>query len=242
MWLCWSGGDELAGDRHQDLVEFGPHHVLELKPAGAFPELNLFVVGQVDRDRFRARVGLTRVVECVVGVEVGVRARALALVRLGHREAALEPGQEARVAGQLRAPRLVLEQHVCFRPRLVAREPIEVGLDRPDHDVERVALHVEPGKIARLILVGLQGRGPELEVPAKTGVVRERCGLAQARRGVPGRRLEGLVVGNRDEPPRAVTADDGVEPEQVGRLLDLVLASRRPGTAPHLAAAHRPRE
>src|SRR5688572_32425767 len=43
------GGDQGLGDRHQDLVEFGAHRVLELQSPRALLELHALVVGQVDR-------------------------------------------------------------------------------------------------------------------------------------------------------------------------------------------------
>ena len=76
MCDCWSCGDERVGDGHQDLVELGAHRVLELEPPRALLELDLLVVGQVDGDGLRAGVGVAGVVEDVVGVQVGVRARA----------------------------------------------------------------------------------------------------------------------------------------------------------------------
>ena len=202
--------DHLAGDRHQDAVELGPHHVLELEPAGALPELHRLVVGQVDGDGLGARVGVARVVEGVVCVEVGVRARALALVGLRHREPALQRGEERRVACQPRAPGLVLEQDVRLGPGLLPEQAVDVGLDRADDHIDPVGLHVEPRQVARLILVGFEGPGAKLEIPPEAGVVGERRRLPELG-GCPahGRGVD-LVVGDGHEPSGTVPAHDGV--------------------------------
>ena len=100
-------------------------------------ELHLLVVRQVDRDGLRARVAVAGVVDDVVGVEVGVGARASRPCR--------RPAPAGRAAARAASPRTrealaplqVLDQHVGLERGLVAEQLVLVGLDRPDHEVER---------------------------------------------------------------------------------------------------------
>jgi hypothetical protein len=163
-------GDQRTGDGHHDLVELGPHGVLELQTARALGELDLLVVGQVDGDRLGAGVGVAGVVDHVVGVEIGVGARGLLLVGGPAPASPLQlraAGGEALQAG---APLHVLDEHEALVRGLVAVALVLVGLDRPDDHVDRVVLHVHPGHVAGLVLVGAQGFGAEREVALESGL------------------------------------------------------------------------
>ena len=74
--------NEHFGNRNEDLVEFGLHRVLQLQASRAFGQLNLFVVGQVDGDRLRARIRIASVINGIVGVQIRVRTRGFGLVRV----------------------------------------------------------------------------------------------------------------------------------------------------------------
>ncbi len=213
-------GDQHVGDRHQDLVELGAHAVLQLEPAGALLQLHDLVVGQVDRDRLRSGVRPTRVVHRVVGVEVGVASRHLPLVGLRHREAALERGQQRRKPGEPIAPLPVLDQHDRLEARLVVVQPVLVHLDRPDHDVDGVVLHVHPRHVAGAVVVGQQRLGAELEVALEARV------LGELRRRRELLRRDGDLLHKRlairDRAERAVlrAPHEGVQaPQRVGHAL-----------------------
>ncbi len=152
-------GDQFAGDGHQDAVEFGPHRVLELQPAGPLGQLDFLVVGQVDRDRLRTGVALTGVVHHVVSVEFRVGSRGLSFVRIRNGQAALQIGQESGVARQPLAPLHVLDQHVTGEAGFGAEQLVLVRFDRADDDVETVVLHVHPGHVAGLVVVALHRVG-----------------------------------------------------------------------------------
>jgi hypothetical protein len=53
---------------------------------------------------------------------------------------------------------------------LVPEQPVFVVLDRPDHHIDRVVFHLEPGEIAGLVVVGLEGPGAKLEVATQSRV------------------------------------------------------------------------
>ena len=83
-------GDQLLAEGDHDLIELGLHRILELQASRASCELHLLVVGQIDRDGLRARVRVTRVVDDVVRVQVGVGAGRLGLVAGVDGQSALE--------------------------------------------------------------------------------------------------------------------------------------------------------
>ena len=87
-------------DRHQDLVELRLHDVLQLQTTRSLLELDFFVVRKIDRDRFRARVRLTGVEDCVVRVEVRVSARLFLLVLLRNRNSLLQRRKHRGVASK----------------------------------------------------------------------------------------------------------------------------------------------
>ena len=63
--------DQLVRDRRHDPIELEAHRVLELQPSGALLELDFLVVRQIDGDRLRTGVRLTRGVHEVIGIEIG---------------------------------------------------------------------------------------------------------------------------------------------------------------------------
>ena len=105
-------------------------------------------------------------------------------------------------------------------PCFVPVELVLVGLDRSDHHVDRVVLHVHPRHVARPIVVGLERFGAQAQVVGQTGVARELGCLPQ----LLGRRrmlfLEFLVVRDRDELTRVVSADQGIEAAQLWIVAD----------------------
>ncbi len=218
-------GDQDLGDGNQDAIELGPHRVLELQPPRPLGQLDLLVVGQVDRDRLRARVAVARVVDDVVGVEVRVGAGRLPLVLVGDGQPALQLGQERRVARQPFAPLQVLDQHEPLERRLGAQQLILVGLDRTDDDVETVVLHVHPGHVAGLIVVGLHRLGTQQQVLFERLLLGHGRRLAQAVGGERDLVLEELAVRDRLQRPVVVAANHRVEARQrlVARGLDLFL-------------------
>ena len=212
MCLRWSSGAiNSPTDRHEDLVELGAHRVLELQPAGAFLQLDLFVVGQVDRNRFGAGIAVARVIDHVVGVQIGVAARRFALVGVVHGQAALQLRKETRKLGQPFTPRQVLDQHVGLVGRAVPVELVLVGLDRANDDVDLVVLHVHPGQIAGLVAIGDEGVGAQVQIILKLRVVRVARRLAQKARGAFELQRVGHVVRNDSQAAFVVTADQRVE-------------------------------
>jgi hypothetical protein len=116
------------------------------------------------------------------GVQVGIGAGHLGLVVIGHRQAALQRRQHRRVLREALAPLHVLHEHVGLERGLVAEQFVLVGLDRADDEVEAVVLHVEPGHVARTVLVGAQRLGAQFEVLAQAWILGEpRCTLEQDR-------------------------------------------------------------
>ncbi len=168
--LALIGSDEHFGDRHQDAVELGAHRILELEPPGALGELHLLVVGEVDGDGLGAGVGLSGVVEHVIGVEIGVGARRLALVFSRHGETLLQRRQQRGIATEVITPLPVLHQHVRLVRRLESQQLVVISLDRTDHDVDGVVLHLHPRHVARLVIVAQQRVGAEGEVLLESGI------------------------------------------------------------------------
>ena len=85
-------GDQHVSDGDENLFELRPHRVLELQAPRAFLKLYLLVVGEVDRDCLRPRVAIAGVVDHVVGIQVGIRARRFLLVFVRHGQPALQGG------------------------------------------------------------------------------------------------------------------------------------------------------
>ena len=106
--------DQLAGNGNQDLVELGPHRVLQLEPAGTLLELDLFVVGQVDRDGLRPGVGIAGVVDGVIGVEIGVACPASPACMPRGPAAPAADWEASRRSGPASTPILVLYQYKCL--------------------------------------------------------------------------------------------------------------------------------
>ncbi len=94
---------------------------------------------------------------------------------------------------------------------LVAEELVLVRLDRADHHVYRVVLHVEPGDVAGAVVVGEERLGALLEVVPERRRVGELRSLAQ----LPGGDLRLLGVGDvirdGDEGARRIAAHQRVE-------------------------------
>ena len=233
--LALSGRDQLPGDGHHDLVELGAHHVLELQSPRALGELHLDVVRQVHRDGLGARIAVTGVVHRIVGVQVRVGAGHLRLVGVGHRETALQSRQHRRVARESLAPFHVLDQHVGLESRLVAEQLVVVGLDRADHDVDPVVLHVQPGDLTRTVVVAGKCFRAQVEVPCETGIFGKAGGLLE-RTGRAGQRFPPFdAVGHDGKLPGCIAADHAVLAglaRQVGALELLLRHVERiePGT------------
>ena len=66
------GVDEHGADRLQYPVEFGPHGVLQLQPAGTLFKLHLLIVGQVDGDSLRAGITVAGIVDHIIGVQIRI--------------------------------------------------------------------------------------------------------------------------------------------------------------------------
>ena len=79
-------------------------------------------------------------------------------------------------------------------------------LDRSDHDVDGVVLHVHPREIARLIVVGAQRLCAQREVVPEARILGERRGLFEASRGAVVLRGEELGVRDRSQPAAGVAA------------------------------------
>ena len=120
---------------------------------------------------------------------------------------------------ELRAPLLVLDEHVALVRALVAEQLVFVVLDRADDDVDPVRLHVHPGHVAGPVVVGEQRLRAQLEVVAQPRVLGERGRLVQAGDGPLHLRLERLVVGHRDERLLGVAPHDRVLALERGGLL-----------------------
>ena len=163
-------------------------------------ELHALVVRQVDRDRLGARIGVPGHEHDVVRVQVRIRARSLPLEGGWNRQLALEIGQEGSVTLEPPAPLRVLDQDERLVARLEPEQLVLVALDRTDHDVDRVRLHVHPGQVALAVLVGEQRLRPQLEVAGEPRVTRARRRLPQLRRCRLVLRSERLVIGDRDQP------------------------------------------
>ena len=58
------------GDRHQNPIVLCPHRVFELQPTRTLCQLNFWIVRKIDRNRFRTRIAIARVVDHVVRIEV----------------------------------------------------------------------------------------------------------------------------------------------------------------------------
>ena len=61
-------GNKCFRNRRQDLVVLGQHGVLELQAAGALGQLDFLVIGQVDGNGLGAGVGVSGVINHVVGI------------------------------------------------------------------------------------------------------------------------------------------------------------------------------
>ena len=92
-------GDELCGERHHDLIELGPHRVLELQPPCALGELDDLVVRKVDRDRLGSGVGITGVVDHIIGVQIRIRSWRFLLVFRWNGKPFLEHGKKGGITG-----------------------------------------------------------------------------------------------------------------------------------------------
>jgi len=204
-------GDELPGDGHQDLVELGAHGVLELQAPGTLLQLHPLVVGQVDGDGLGAGVGVARVVDRVVGVELGVRPGLFLLVLVGYRKSGLQLRHEIGEPGQALAPLHVLDQDKRLESGLVAVELVLVGLDGAEDQVDGIVLHGHPGHVAFQVFAGQQGVGTQLQIVRESIVVSQfRRFPQQFRRPLQGFG-EKLVVGNGFQLAFLVPPDHGVE-------------------------------
>ena len=136
-------------------------------------ELDLFVVGQVDGDGLAAGVAVTRVVDHIVGVEVGIGAGGFGLVGGVDGETALEVGEEGGVFFESLGPVDVFNEHVSLECGLVAEDAVFVGFDGADDAVDAVVLHLHPLIVAGAVLVVDEREGAGVEVLAEAGVVGE---------------------------------------------------------------------
>jgi hypothetical protein len=194
-----------------DLIELRLHRVLELQPSRAPRQLDLLVIREVDGDGLRASVRVAGVVHDVVRIQVGVRARHFCFITCVHGQAPLQAGQQRREPRQAFAPGLVFNEHIPLVSRLIAEQLVLVVLDGPDHDIDRVVLHVHPGDVTRLVFVGLE------RICAQTQVVRQprvACQLGcfpelRSRRSMLFREL--LMVRHGNQRPCCVSPHEGVE-------------------------------
>ncbi len=221
--LALVGGNEQVGDGDEDLVVLGPHGVLELEATGAFLKLDRFVVGQVDGDGFGPGVAVAGVVDDVVGVQVGVGAGGFLLVGVGDRETALETGQQGGVFREALAPVLVLDEDVGLEGGLAAEECVLVGFDRTDDDVEGVVLHVHPGHVAGTVLIGQQGGGTKVEIPAQFLVLGEPGGQFELHGRGAGLIDEIVAVRGGGEVTVLIAEDHRILAVEGGRLLGMLL-------------------
>jgi predicted RNA-binding protein with PUA-like domain len=123
--------------------------------------------------------------EPVVGVhdaDGAVGAPVEVLVRVRDRQVLLQPGEPLLVAGE--GGGLLRQVHGDERLEggLVAEELVLVGLVGADGHLHR-RVEVHPGDVARVVVVALEGVGPQGEELLERGVVGEGRGLAQEIRG-----------------------------------------------------------
>jgi hypothetical protein len=118
-----------------------------------------------------------------------------------------------RVRGELRALRFVDNRHERFERGFVIEEIVLVDLVRSDDDFD-VAGEIHPGHVAVAVVAGGEGVGAQRQKTLQRRIVRDRCRLAQFRRG----RIEEVFVerGVRScHEVRAVAADDCEETFQL---------------------------
>ncbi len=164
---------------------------------------------------------MTGVVDDVVGVQVGVRARRLTLVVLGHRQPLLQLRQKHREAAQSPAPFEVLHEDIGLVGGTITEQPVLVGFDRPDDDVDLVRLDVHPEEVAGLEVVADQRRGAQLEIGRKPRVFGEVRGLAQQFGSLLQLRLVGHVVRHQHQRPGLVAAHQRIEALLTGQVRGL---------------------
>ena len=164
------GRDHAGGDRRGRQVEGHAHRVPQLEPPRSLLELEILVVGE--RDGIRGHGGgLARIGNGVVDADAPVEARNLQLVGVGNGQPGLQLRQQRRHAVEAGAAVPVLEEEDALVGRLSSEQCVLVFLDRADDQVDRGVLHVEPGELARPVVVGEEGVRAKLEVRAERGVV-----------------------------------------------------------------------
>ena len=212
------GRDHAGGDRRGRQVKGHAHRVPQLEPPRSLLELEVLVVRE--RDGIRGHGGgLARIGNGVVHPYAPVEARNLQLVGVGNGQPGLQLWQQRCHAVEAGAAVPVLEEEDALVGGLSSEQRVLVFLDRADDQVDRGVLHVEPGELARAVVVSQEGVRAKLEVCAERGVVGHLGRLAEERRGLLDVMCERLVIGDGDEPALAVPANDGMRAAECGGSL-----------------------
>ena len=199
--------------------------------AGAQFLLDLRVIREIDGDHLEAGVGVAAAVEHVAGEDVGLAAGDEGAVRRVAGEHFLEFRKTGREGVQLLGALQVLQEHVGAVGGLGAIEGVIHGLVRADHEVHLAVGHLQPGLVARVVVVRpeafdlleevLPDAGLDGDVGGRLQIVGDLVDGFGVGVVVPDS-LQGAVPGTLDEGVRAVLGGIGQRVElrggHIGRI------------------------
>ena len=170
--------DEQVGNGLQDSLELGLHGVLELQTAGAFFFVDALVVGQVDGDGFGTCIAVAGIVDDVIHVQVALGTGHGGFVFRVAGQVVLQLGQHLDELGKVVAPFLVLHKDERLVAGLATVECIVVVFNGSHDKVEFALLHVHPGQVAGIVVVGHEGFAALGEVFLQSGILGQVDGHA----------------------------------------------------------------
>ena len=143
-------------NRVDNPVELLHHNVAKEGRTGTGLCLNFLIVREIQSNQLYTCVSVTGAVDGVVGVDVGLVARNKSLVLLLARDLLLELRKHRFELIENLGTLEILEEHISLVGCLETIELVIIDLVRADDEVHLAVRHLQPGKVAVIIIVSPQ--------------------------------------------------------------------------------------